>query len=240
MKKIINPCKCKTYNGRQVNAFACIEFKNERLSITGVVGPISNGNCYGSCGQCIDEIRQGTPTQDWTREMLNTFCDIWEQWHLNDMRPYCKHQKELGWDKKASEKVTLYNYKLSHEVARKQREIREMTLKALKNGTTFTPTDEQVKYANLEYSFQTYKEIDAKLTKLYEPRKPIYSGDKGATETKALGWLYENEHPEGLLCKPCPVCGYKYGTSWVRENVPEDVLKWLSRLPSTKIEPAWI
>lgn len=67
MKKIINPCKCKTYNGQQLNAFACIEFKNETLSITGVIGPISNGNCYGKlvnelgiqmCYQFADDLKE--------------------------------------------------------------------------------------------------------------------------------------------------------------------------------------
>ena len=51
-----------------------------------------------------------------------------------------------------------------------------------------------------------------------------------------LGWLKPEEHPEGLLCRPCPVCGYRYGTSWVREEVPQDVIDWLlfsSRIKNT-------
>lgn len=34
--------------------------------------------------------------------------------------------------------------------------------------------------------------------------------------------------------------GYKYGTSWLREEVPEDVLKFLKSLPDTDKQPAWI
>ena len=49
-----------------------------------------------------------------------------------------------------------------------------------------------------------------------------------------LGWLKPEEHPEGLLCRPCPVCGYRYGTSWVREQVPQDVIDWLFFLPESK------
>ena len=175
MKKIINPCKCLVYtsSGTEVlrNAFCKIEYNESegRLSITGVIAPTRNGNALGSAGQCVDEIRGGTPTDDWNKEMLNKFCDIWDRWHLNDLRPYCNHQKELGWNIIASKKVNISTH-----------------------------------------------------------------------ETKSLGWLRPDEHPEGILTKPCPVCGYKYGTAWLKEEVPEDVIKWLSDLPETKITPAWV
>lgn len=121
MKKVVYPVVCRT-GDVESRAFAEITFENGKLRIHGVIGPMRNGNCRGFFGQCVDEIRAGNPVAPWTREMVDKFCDIWDEWHLNDRRPYCEHQK-------------------------------------------------------------------------------------------ALGWLRENEHPDGILCKPCPVCGYKYGTS---------------------------
>ena len=94
MKKIVNPCVCSTYYG-DAKAYAKIEYENGKLSICGVVGPKSNGDCTGSAGQCVDEIRSGKPTEDWTNEMLQKFCDIWDRWHLNDMRPYCNIRESL-------------------------------------------------------------------------------------------------------------------------------------------------
>ena len=51
MYKIINPCKCKVYTrtGNKVdrNAFVKIEYKDSRLSISGVVALLSNGDCLG-------------------------------------------------------------------------------------------------------------------------------------------------------------------------------------------------
>lgn len=47
-----------------------------------------------------------------------------------------------------------------------------------------------------------------------------------------LGWVSEEEHPNGLLSKPCPICGYKYGTAWKREEVPEYVIEFFKNLPS--------
>ena len=239
-RKIVTPCKCDTGKVNLSTAFCKIEFKNGNLSISGVIGPYSNGNAAGSCGQCIDEIRNGTPDFGWNEKMLNRFCDIWEEWHLNDLRPYCKHQKELGWDELAKEKVMLYNYTLSREGMDKKKSAEKVALDALRNHTVFTPTDEQTKYANLQYSITTHEELTGEMEKLYEPKKPIYMGDKGATEVEILGWLKPDQHPDGILCKPCPVCGYKYGASWFKEEVPSNVIEWLFNLPDAIREPAWI
>lgn len=38
-------------------------------------------------------------------------------------------------------------------------------------------------------------------------------------------WVRKDEHPEGLLCEPCPVCGYKYGSAWLYEPIPGQVLR---------------
>lgn len=34
--------------------------------------------------------------------------------------------------------------------------------------------------------------------------------------------------------------GYKYGTKWLFEAVPEDVIQWLFSLPSAENRPAWV
>lgn len=34
--------------------------------------------------------------------------------------------------------------------------------------------------------------------------------------------------------------GYKYGSSWLVEEVPADVLEWLAGLPDTDCQPAWV
>ena len=239
MKKVINPCMCEVYGGN-ARGFAKIEYKNGRLSLCGVIGPMRNGDAKGSCGQCTDEIRKGEPIEGWTREMLDKLCEIWDRWHLNDMRPYCEHQKELGWDELAGKKVTLYNYRLTTESMDKKKAAEKAALTALREGRTFTPTEEQITYATMPYSVKTHEELTGEAAERYEPKKPLFAGDEGATETEMLGWLYPKYHPDGILCKPCPVCGYKYGSSWKKEEVPEDVIEWLFALPDSKVEPAWV
>lgn len=84
-KKVVNPCTCEV-NGRDYPAYAKIKFINGNLTISGVIGSMSNGNSIGFAGQCVDEIRAGKTTVDWTSEMLQKFCDIWDNFHLNNMR----------------------------------------------------------------------------------------------------------------------------------------------------------
>lgn len=239
MEKIINPVMCEV-NGGKARAFAKIKFVDGKLSISGVIGPMRNGNCRGSCGQCVDEIREGSPTEGWTKGMVQAFCDIWDEWHLNDMRPYCPHQKELGWNKLAGKKVRLYNYQLTRDALSKQKAAKNAAIKALERGDTFTSTPEQVKYAKLPFSITTSVEISGEDAVNYEPRKPMFVGDTGATSTQFLGWLREDEHPDGILCRACPVCGYKYGTSWLKEEVPPEVIAWLFDLPDAEVKPAWV
>lgn len=51
------------------------------------------------------------------------------------------------------------------------------------------------------------------------------------TETKTANRVRPEEHPDGLLCKPCEVCGYKYGSAWLHEDVPGEVIEFLASLP---------
>ena len=44
-------------------------------------------------------------------------------------------------------------------------------------------------------------------------------------EKKRSGWVYEKEHPEGVLSKPCPVCGYQYGSAWLFRAIPEEIIQ---------------
>lgn len=244
-KKVVNPCRCMVYtsSGERVmrDAFVKIEFdKDSNLSISGVIAPTTGGNCLGSYGQCLEEIRNGEPKGEWTKDMLDHLCDIWDRWHLNDMRAFCQHQKVFNWDKLARKEVTLYHYKLRNESLKKQEEAKKAAIAALKAGETFTPTKEQVEYANLSYSITVPDEIGEDMAVYYEPKKASYTGDQGPTETKTLGWLREEEHPDGILGKACPVCGYRYGSSWLREEVPEDVIEFLQKIPETKVRPAWV
>jgi hypothetical protein len=58
--------------------------------------------------------------------------------------------------------------------------------------------------------------------------------------TGPAGRVCFDGHPEGLLHKPCPVCGHKYGTEWKKRRVPRHVLDWLRGLPDAERDPVWV
>jgi hypothetical protein len=248
MKKVINPIK-KTDGERSYHVFIKIELKDGgRLSISGVEGPMSNGNCLGGCGQIDMHLRTEDRhangweyTTGWDAEMMNRLLEVWERWHLNDMRAECVHQRANGWREKAAEKVTLYHWRMTREASEAQKAAEKAAINALKDGKTFTPTQEQSFIAALPYAQTTYTaELPAKIAGYYEPKKPLYAGDGGHTEIKTLGWVRQDEHPDGILSRPCPVCDYKYGTKWLKEEVPQDVIDWLLSLPTSEVKPVWV
>lgn len=248
MKKIVNPCVCKIQcndgNTREVNAFAKIIYENGRLSITGVIGPMSNGDALGSSGQCVNEIRNGMVKIDWTLPMLYKFCDIWKEWHLNDMHPECEHQRKLGWDVLATQDIKVEKWTLTREAHKIQDAAKNRVIQCLKDGQTFTPTDEETAYANLPYEVVVYNDEgrpygNTIYRDAYELREKDCIGNS-MTTYKERGWISYKEHPLGLLGRPCPVCGYGYGTSWNKVEVPQNVIDWLFNLPDSKLTPAWI
>lgn len=61
----------------------------------------------------------------------------------------------------------------------------------------------------------------------------------GCEHQGSMGW---DKKPidEGLLSRPCPICGYKYGSAWLFEAVPNEIIIYLNNLPESKLKPAWV
>ena len=155
-KKIVMPCRCEVFGKKKPqNAFCEITYNDKRLSISGAVGPRSNGG-YNMAGQCIDEIKKGIPAEHWNSEMLQKFCDIWKRWHLNDMRPYCEHQAALGWDKIANESVDIYNYTMKLDVVVEKNRIKGLVQKAIIETGHADVDEKDRKILTLPYSVKSY------------------------------------------------------------------------------------
>lgn len=208
-----------------------------RLSITGVVGPRANGDAYGSCGQCVHalrEIESGSVNTSggWTLEDVEKLRQVWERWHLNDMRAGCEHQR--AWD--VSRKVEVVSYGLTSEAYRLRERTRSDAAAHALKGEPFEPDATARALAELEDWFRdiyTPPDADSPLSGCYEVKR---------REQKAVGWVRPYEHPEGLLCRPCEVCGYRYGSAWLYEEVPQEVLAWLVQLPDARagVPSAWL
>ena len=160
-------------------------------------------------GQMVDEAAAMFPNNSKVQRMAA----VWQRWHLNDMRPGCEHQRE--WD--TSKPIIMVRYMLNTDVWQQQNSIKHMLTIHLAATGTASATPEEQRILGYKMSFNQGADIP-----LTDDLKSIYHEDK--REHKTAGWVYPTEHPEGLLTKPCPVCGYKYGSKWLREELPADVV----------------
>lgn len=231
MRKIINPCSVKY--GR---VFCEITYKDGKLSIHGVIGPTPGGDARGGCGQINMSFAECYPdptfNEGWDAETFQKFLGVWDKWRLNNMRTGCEHQRTRN-TRNTQKKITLtwYTWGPTFHALRR----------AIENATA-TPEE-----------YQEYQTVKARVYAVtIESNAPKYETSE-IVELLTGGWVKAEkteersaesvsclEHPEGLLCKPCSVCGYKYGSAWLREEVPVDVISFLESLPDSKITPPWI
>lgn len=237
--------------GRQMSIFCTIKFKNGRLSITGVEGPTSNGNCAGSCGQIVMSLREDgaldgfAPADGWSLELFTRFLSVWDEWHLNDMRPYDAQMMAAGWRDKAAKVMKVYSYELTMEALKAKRDAEAAAMAALKSGSPFAPSRDQIAAANQPFSCQivTYAdEAEPVAPDGYRRKRHItghMAGAVAAPEEKTLGWLRPSEHPDGLLTRKLHQDGPGYGQSWFKHEVPADVLEFLQSLPVADRANPW-
>lgn len=190
--------------------------KGEELSICGDIWNARHTDIYCG-GQCLDTIARYVKAP-----VFKELFRFWELYHLNDMHPECEHQAAAGWRDVARRYVPLYEFTLTQEARTAQRDLERRIMQAAKAGESWSTSLEEQQLLSLEYSMKYHAEA------LPEALAPFYKLSK--TESKALGWLRENEHPEGILCKPCPVCGYKYGSAWNFFRIPENDLARIKEL----------
>ena len=58
-----------------------------------------------------------------------------------------------------------------------------------------------------------------------------WAWDRWHLNDMRAGCEHQRKAKEKEVGTPCPTCGYKYGTAWLYEEVPQAVLDWLGKLP---------
>jgi hypothetical protein len=207
-------------NGHRYSVFIDVRWDAAKgsLSISGVEGPKGDGDAVGSCGQIVMSPWDAYAPVDGID--LSRLREVWERWHLNDMRAGCEHQRAMGW---GGEEISLYHYKLNSETLSAQHALSRRAEEQLKEFGEMRLTPDEHRLIKLKWKVTTDGDADR------GPDPEAYELE--SIEKKLAGWVYPREHPRGVLCKPCPVCGYTYGSAWLREDVPDDVLEFLQALP---------
>lgn len=102
---------------RRAALYCKVKLENDRLSISGVEGPLKSGDALGGCGQIDMHYAHRDHTQNdkryargefthaneiryaagWNADAWLDFLNVWKRYHLNDMHAECEHQRALGW-----------------------------------------------------------------------------------------------------------------------------------------------
>lgn len=219
---------CRLGSAAEIGStFIHIQYKGGRLSITGVEGPTASGGARGSCGQIGDHLTVEEYAPGWDAEKLAKLAEIWDRWHLNDMRPGCEHQRD--WDTR--EQLEIVTYRLTSDALQERDRIKKEAMAELLSGESVAMSEHDRAIASLPWEMKRAPLAEFPESGRYEVAK---------RETKAAGWVYPSEHDRGLLNKPCQICDYRYGSKWLFEEVPAEVLDWLAALPETDRQPAWV
>jgi hypothetical protein len=241
------PGSIKVFNWQLARVYVKAEYEDGILEMSGVVGPLKNGNCLGDCGNIINVIKElangnGELSKGWTIKKVQMLAEIWEQYRLNNLSRSCKHQKNLGWDSSVGNtKIirTEYHKKYLPKILEMQEAINKRVKKNFWHGKPLPlQLTRAEKRAMLVKNLPEYVITN-------NNAKPKHSEYYTKTQTKIvpLKLLTPYEHPDGLLERPCPICGYKYDTEWKFVDVPSRVLKILKdELPivSGNDIPVWI
>ena len=195
------------------------KIKNNEITIKVELRTTEKGEEFSACGdvwnskhtdiimggQCIDTIGKylkGNKT-------YKTILELWEKYHLNGMNAWCECEHEED----SSEKVKVYKLRYNEEGKR---------LSKIRDLGKFEEF--------IEVTEEGMKNIPSAL---YEVREYKSLGDTGIEE-KTRGWVTYDEtfSPDGLIGKPCPHCGAKYGCSWYFHPIPEKDLQRIKELLS--------
>lgn len=175
--------------------------------VLSVMGETWENGRWSSGGQCYDDLAGDAPHA----------VELWRRWHLNDMRAGCEHQRG-EYDRGARLTLTPLTW------GPRYHELRRLALAgtmAQEDAATWADTVATVKRLTIKWP---------------HPCHPQAWGEAGESalaaglvaikeyEVRRAGSTFVTEHPDGLLGRVCPECGYRYGSGWVYEPIPEDVL----------------
>lgn len=169
---------------------------------------------------------------------LEQLVEYWKRWHLNDMRPYCIHQREWDRNKKLTIiKVKTNTWKVKDQILSRIISLLNMDVHSKKELIEF-----QSKLGRYEHNYFQFTKL-VKKVKLAALRNEKYIPEKDwekswfeqgvieYEEEEAIAhWTSPIKHPDGILGKECTECQYSYGSKWLIEPLPDEVRKFFANL----------
>jgi len=160
-------------------------------------------------------------------------------WHLNDMRAGCEHQEKLGWGH--GKTIALTSDTLTD--AQRQTIDGDLSASCERQRTRAFDARWQKVITNRDEAIRVLRRMKgpaghitlSMLDDLEEYRAKIFKHTPTVKETKAfLKAEIEKEIPlvkfdaqifKDSISAPCPECGYRYSTQWLKRELPPEIVK---------------
>lgn len=221
--------------------------KPEELSITGTYD--------GGGGQIRESLGELSPDRlapGWTAAKLDDLRAIWDKWHLNGMQAGCSHQRALGWGH--GKTIAL----APDELTAAQREAiaaRAGAKAERERGKWKAGRLEELTRGGRLAWFEAHKaDPGERLTVAIDEAIQQWARHGGASHLRTVGyqalyktlagWLdadaiaarpaevFKGQVYQDSLSAPCPECGYRYGSAWLTEPLPDAVYAFVDSLPT--------
>jgi hypothetical protein len=173
--------------------------------------------------------------------ILKQMIEYWKEWHLNDMRPGCIHQKE--WD--GNKKLKILKIKTNTWKVKDHLLSRVINLLNIDTNTKKGRIEFQSKLRGYNNTHGMFVKLIEKVQKAflkgekYIPKKD--SWEESWFDNKVIEydesdaiarWTRPTEHIDGILGKECKECNYTYGSKWLIEPLPDEVISFFQNLHS--------
>lgn len=171
-----------------------------------------------SCGQIREEMARFFPE-----------VEPYFEWHLNGMNAGCKHQRELGWGHG-------YTVALSpDELTDAQRTTLDNLAEGKANKLRAKLILDTPRTANglIDLLGRTVTVHEARAWEGGHARGDLMGEVKEAARRKVPTVLFAGAVYKDSLGAPCPECGYRYGTQWLFEPLPDEVVEWAKGGPAS-------
>jgi hypothetical protein len=242
----------KGYSRAPLPVFVEVELREAQggteLGMSGHVGAQSFGQIQGSIR---DGMARGDFTPYLPEETIAGMLAIWERWHLNGMQAGCAHQRDMGWTLNrdnagffralgpARNPADFAEVALPHTPLTDSDPIVGFgrTLRTARPGHIWTSAATNAS-GHPEYRMRRAQVAGGRAAQPVYKLVPDYGNEAGTwdlgehgpilTHTKGEGrYSYDRtaSYAEGgLLGRPCPACGYGFGTAWKHEALPAEVI----------------
>lgn len=216
-----------------------------------------------SCGQIREELEAEFPEHSWVfKYHLNDMraeCEHQRKLGWRHGKDICLNKDELTTEQRRAlydQAKEAANYDMLDSTVpdllgifrRNPAEVKKWLGSALDRSPTNNEIDALLSIASSAKDFSNLRgkadrflnkaRVDARALPLAAARKVPGIWELFLTRTlseRMKNWEPQSQIFKNCLGAPCPECGYRYGTSWLHEELPEEVIKWFHDLKDHEI-----